>query len=417
MQGMQLFFYELYGFLEFVCVYYSTILGFCAIISVFVLGVIMTLRSSLFSRMVFGKGVLWCMLIPVIFCGKLHAYYSTPLGVKVFYRWYALFSTRWISALYFAGMIFIGTLLVVKRRGLSRMVNRLYESGKYSSDYAMKEYPGRISSFCMGCLKPTIVISEDLLEDDAAVIIKHEETHIQLGHLWILLAYDILRVLLWPNVFLHLCVRFLKRDLEDICDAVTIQRNSIEISDYGKTLLRSAGNMAMAGRKPGPRSGMSFAWDDDYKVLKRRLERIVGRKAYSVKAVKVLIAVVALLVVATTGVIKANSYARVNDIGEVSSMCFSNDTDSVFVDYDKAIVTGFDDEYIYVDSKALLDQYPEAERADGFFYFSVGGYYKIPGIGGGGGWGELEAKDIQEGILKIPNHTEIDIWNRIIMWL
>ena len=95
---------------------------------------------------------------------------------------------------------------------------------------------------------------------------------------------------------------------------------------------------------------------------------------------------------------------------------YGND-ENVYTDYDRIVVTDFDDEYIYVDGKALLERNPKAASEDGWFYFAVGGYYKIPGIGGGGGWGEIDAKEIHEGTIKIPNHTDIDIWNRIIMWL
>ena len=42
--------------------------------------------------------------------------------------------------------------------------------------------------------------------------------------------------------------------------------------------------MMLAKRKHGCESGMSFAWDDSYKVLRKRLERIVERKAYNPKA-------------------------------------------------------------------------------------------------------------------------------------
>ena len=117
------------------------------------------------------------------------------------------------------------------------------------------------------------------------------------------------------------------------------------------------------------------------------------------------------------GVIKVNSYKRTNDIGMMSSVCYAGNLEKIYTDFDQAVVTDFDDEYIYVNGKALLEKYPEAVSEDGWFYFSVGGYYKIPGIGGGGGWGEIDAKEIYEGPVKIKNHTDIDIWNRIIMWL
>jgi hypothetical protein len=417
MQGVLLFFNELYRFLEFVCVYFATILGFCAIISIFVLGIIMMLRSTLLSKSVFGKAALWCLLIPVIFCGKLHAYFETHVGVRMFYWWYLLCSRRWVCVVYLVGMIILGAWIIVKRKRLMDSVNRLYDSEDHASAFAIKEFPGQVSSFCTGCLNPVIVIPEGMSGNEADIVIKHEETHIRLGHLWILFAYDILRVLLWPNLFLHLCTRYMKRDLEDICDTVTIQKNKMDVYEYGDTIIKCARSMMLARRKIGSGSGMSFAWDDGYEVLKKRLERIIDRKAYNTKALAAGIALVIAAVIATIGVIKEYSYKRTNDIGMISSVCYAGDLENIYTDLEQAVVTDFDDEYIYVDGKALLEKYPKALSENGWFYFAVGGYYKIPGIGGGGGWGEIDAKEIHEGIIKIKNHTEIDIWNRIIMWI
>ncbi|MBE5823957.1 MAG: M56 family metallopeptidase [Butyrivibrio sp.] len=417
MQGMLLFFNELYGFLEFVCVYYSTILGFCAIISVFVLGIIMTLRSTLFSGSTFVKGALWCLLIPVLFCGKLHAFFETRAGVRLFYWWYLLCNRRWICAVYFVGMIVVGTLFVARRIKVWKAANRLFDSKDHASTFVIKEFSGHLSSFCIGCLKPMIIIPEGLEGLEADIVIKHEETHIKLGHLWILLGYDILRVFLWPNVFLHLCVRYLKRDLEEICDAVTLQRNGIDACDYGETIVECAKRISQAGRRNYNESAMSFTWTDGYGFLKKRLKRIVNRRAYNSKMLIGGAALLLVILATMIGVIKANSYKRTNDIGMMSSICYAGNLDKIYTDFDQAVVTDFDDEYIYVDGKALLEKYPEAASEDGWFYFSVGGYYKIPGIGGGGGWGEIDAKEIYEGPVKIKNHTDIDIWNRIIMWL
>jgi hypothetical protein len=162
---------------------------------------------------------------------------------------------------------------------------------------------------------------------------------------------------------------------------------------------------------------MSFAWDDSYRVLRKRLEKIVERRAYNSKTIIAGIALMIVAVITTIGLIKVNSYKRINDIGMISSVCYTSNPENVYTDFDCAVVTDFDDEYIYVDGKALMERYPEAVSEDGWFYFAVGGFYKIPGIGGGGGWGEIDAKEIHEGTIRIQNHTEIDIWNRIIMWL
>ena len=418
MQGMQMFFNRLYMFLEFVCAYYSTILGFCAIVSIFVIGIIMLLRSTVFARSVFGKGALWCMLIPVLFCGKLRVYFETRVGVRTIFRWYSFLSeNRWICAVYMAGIIAFAALLIYRRVRLKRLVGFMPDSDDNLSGYSVKVYSGKASSFCFGCIKTVIVVPDSLQGAERGVVIKHEETHIRLGHLWILLAYDILRTLLWPNVLLHLGVRYLKRDLEDICDLVTIQRNNIDTGFYGRVILDCAKDMSDRGRKIGYESGMSFTTDDNYKALRKRLEQIVRERAYNPKAVLSGAVILVMVACAVIGLIKANSYKRTNDMGPVCSMCYTGDLDSIFVDDDQSIVTYYDDEYISINAKALLEQYPEAKSGDGWFYFSVGGYYKIPGIGGSVSWGELDAKDINESIIIIPNHSDIDIFERLIMWL
>ena len=81
--SFQEFLHGLYEFLHFVCVYYATILGFCALMSVIVIGIIMLLRSTLLSKSIFGKAALWALMIPCLFCGKLHFYVETKLGVKL----------------------------------------------------------------------------------------------------------------------------------------------------------------------------------------------------------------------------------------------------------------------------------------------------------------------------------------------
>ena len=411
MQGMPMFF-------EFVCVYYSTILGFCAIISFFVMGIIMALRSSVFAGHVFGRAALWCMLIPVLFCGKLRAYFETRIGVHTIFRWYSFLSEhRWICAVYMAGIIVFAALLIYRRVRLKRLIRFMPDSEDHLSVYPVKVFSGKTSSFCMGYFKPVIVVPDSLQGAERGVVIKHEETHIRLGHLWILLGYDMLRTLLWPNILLHLGVRYLKRDLEDICDLVTIQRNNIDTGFYGRVILDCAKDMSDSGRKIGYESGMSFTTNDNYRVLRKRLELIVWKRAYNSKAVLAGAVILVMVVCVAIGLIKANSYKRTNDMGQVSSMCYTGDLDSIFVDDDQTIVTYFDDEYISINAQALLEQYPEAKSGDGWFYFSVGGYYKIPGIGGGGGWGELDAKDINGSVIMIPNHTDIDALERLIMWL
>ena len=175
-----MFFEQLHNVFEFVCVYYSTILGFCAIISIFVMGIIMALRSSAFVGHVFGRAALWCMLIPVLFCGKLRANFETRVGVCTIFRWYSFLSEhRWICAVHMAGIIAFAALLIYRRVRLKRLTRFMTDSEDHLSVYPVKEFSGKASSFCLGCFKPVIVVPDSLQGAERGVVIKHEETHVR----------------------------------------------------------------------------------------------------------------------------------------------------------------------------------------------------------------------------------------------
>ena len=114
--------------------------------------------------------------------------------------------------------------------------------------------------------------------------------------------------------------------------------------------------------------------------------------------------------------IKQVSYARTNPM-EISSVFSVDKMETVILDTDSSVVTHFDDEHIYIDGIELKKQYPSVNKEKKELYFGVGGYYKIPGIGGGGGWGFLDPSLVTDGIITIENNNDTDIWNIIIQWL
>ena len=419
MQGLQHFFHSLYEFFHFVWIYYTTILGFCMFISVIIMGSIMVLRSTLFSKSVFGKAALWTLMIPCLFCGKLHLFFENRIGVKLFYWWYSACCNRQIICVIY---ILVGTGITVwfihRRIKLGKLIKKLENYDEVESKYEIKQFPSEISSFCSGCIKPMIVVPLGITKDQAQTIIRHEETHIRLGHLWIQFLWEIIRILLWPNILLHICERYLKRDLEDICDSVTIQRNGMDSIQYGKVLIENAKRMTKSGVMSGAESGMSFSWDDSYKALRKRIVRITNHRKYNRK---LLIIGSVFTMIMLTGVIigiKSISYGRYNTMEQAA--VFSIDRmDVVAIDVNSSIVTSYDDEYIYIDCEQLKRQCPQIINDKNDIYFSVGGYYKIPGMGGGSDIGILTPETIREndGIIKTEKYSGIDGWNRIIMWL
>ena len=145
--SIQMFIHDLYEFLHFVCVYYVTILGFCMLISIAVAGIILVLRSTVFSKRVFGKAALWALMIPCLFCGKLHMFFETKIGVKIFLWWYEI-CARWqvVCLIYIFVGIGLGMWLTYRRKKLHRIVDDLPECGDSVSRYVIKVFPRDISS-------------------------------------------------------------------------------------------------------------------------------------------------------------------------------------------------------------------------------------------------------------------------------
>ena len=416
--SLHMFLNGLYEFFHFVCVYYATILGFCALMSVIVIGIIMLLRSTLLSKSIFGKAALWALMIPCLFCGKLHFYVETKLGIKLFYWWYVV-CAKWqiICLMYMLVGTSLAIWLIIRRRKLHRLIRDLDDYKENSSRFSIKVIDGDVSSFCTGCIKPVIVISKDLQNEQIKTIIKHEETHIVLGHLWIQLLWEIIRILLWPNVFLHICERYLKRDLEDVCDTVTMQRNDIGAIQYGEILLDNAKRLSRTRGISGAGSGLSFSWDDNYEVLKNRLSRIAQHRKYNRRLIVVGGLLSLVLVISMVIGIKTISYARYNPMN-LTGIFSEEKMEILAYDRDESIVS-YDDEYIYIDCTELKRQCPEIVNEEKDIYFSVGGYYKFPGMGGGSDIGWVNAQTIadNDGVIKTEKYSGIDFWNRIIMWL
>ena len=91
--------------------------------------------------------------------------------------------------------------------------------------------------------------------------------------------------------------------------------------------------------------------------------------------------------------------------------------DTLLIDDNSTVVTGYDDDYIYIDCAELKRQCPKIVTETEDIYFTVGGYYKIPGMGGGSDIGWISPKELTDGRIKIRKYSGIDIWNRIIMWI
>jgi hypothetical protein len=140
-----------------------------------------------------------------------------------------------------------------------------------------------------------------------------------------------------------------------------------------------------------------------FRSLKHRIIGIKEYKTYSPKRAHISVAASILAVFLTLILIKIISYQRINAMNNISVYNATDFETIILVDNsDLSATSSFDDKYLYFDADLLdqiidLDKYKDKEL---WIYF--GGFYKLPGIGGGGEVAVVKGIDIGTGMVKIP---------------
>lgn len=114
---------------------------------------------------------------------------------------------------------------------------------------------------------------EDLSEEDAMFIFRHELTHYKRGDLWLKLLLVVARSVHWFNPLVRLLTRFAQEDIELACDdAVVRGMDGSQRRAYGETILRSA--QAQAQRR-----ALVSCFTGDKETLMRRFEGLFDKRA------------------------------------------------------------------------------------------------------------------------------------------
>lgn len=390
-------------------------LGRGILFSFFTLVLVLLLRNTICKKAVFLRGLLWCLFLPVPFVGKLRIFYETRFFVRRFLWWHNLcVEESWICWLYILGILIFGGYLLYKRLQIKRFLLEMEQvqiEGRkvYVWDKA-------VTPFTTGLFSPKIVIPRIMLKtyesEEIQTILLHERTHIRLGHLWYYLMWDILRVLLWPNFLLTLAGRYLKEDLENVCDRIVIQKSKKPAYDYGKLLLKS---LRILGEEP-IQIPVAFAGEQEYQGIKSRMEQVAQFKPYKKhKAVLcfsggILLAVTLLL---GTRLASYPPYEQQTDI-----IICSPDLQLWWIgdEAELADAIAIDEENVYINPEAW-NQVLEANNIEEEFYFVYfGGYMKMPSIGGGGNGIYLDHELAEEEVIPYYNN-DTDIWNLIFKWM
>lgn len=373
-------------FLDMAVLYYVILLGRSVFISLPLILLIMLLRITVFQKAVFSKGLLWGLLIPVPFMGKLKFYYESAILAKPF-QWWQKFCTEhiWVCYLYIGIVIVLGSFLWLKRRKLNRYIKTLKRREINGRLVYVSEL--EITPFVSGILKPQIVLPERMLwyfdEKELETILWHEQEHIRQGHLFFYLLWDIGKILLWMNPLLFYCTGYFHSDLEDMCDKAVIGRLKHDFYYYGKVLLKSI--RCLKADKDYPSDITAFAADSGYDSMKRRILKVSAYKPYRKTMLWSMATVAGVVLSIFLAGIYHTSYRNCNQMNVVSLYDVTDDKMLLMIDQEKqADIFSYDEKNVYVNTAALseviqLDDY-EGKKL-GIFFDS---YYKIPGLGLGG---------------------------------
>lgn len=405
-------------FLNLCAVYYVVQLVRCVLFSFIVFAFVFTLRKTALKNKVFLKGALWSLFIPVLFIGRMKFFYENRIGVKLFSVFTEMCMNHiWICWLYLCGVFVYAALLFYTRRKLKKMAAGMEKRNKDGTVIYVTKMP--VTPSVIGVFRPKIVMPEIIIEEygqkEFQTILLHEKTHIRLGHLLFYLLWDILRALLWLNPFLTAGTKYFREDMEEICDWVTIKRSEGKAYAYGQLLLKSI--RVLQAKSEDFNMYATFTGDKEYQIVRQRVTKISRYKPYNrrVAANMLLSAMlsVAIIIIWTQSV----SYGRYNPVDSI--YVYDVVTGTLLISDREALIeaVSYDESYIYIKSEIFQELIEDSTISNENICFYCGGYYKLPGIGGGGGCGYLKTAKLEHGIWKIEYEKHEDILERILKML
>lgn len=402
-------------FLNICAVYYAIQLVRCATFSYGVFAAVFVLRKTVLKNRAFLKGALWSLFIPVLFMGKMKFFYESEIGISLFSWQTVLFMDTLVCVLYLSVAFVYGMVLLRRRIKLKKSVLTLEKKEISDTHVYVTDLP--VTPFVIGVFKPKIVlpkvITEEYTEEELKSVLLHEKTHIKLGHLLIYCLWDILRALLWINPFLIIGARYLREDMEEICDLVTIKRSGIGMYDYGQLLLKSIRLLKSENKKFNIYA--AFAGDIEYRNIKRRFERIAAYKPYKNSAVFAVLTAITLCAAGAVLWTQNVSYGRYNSHHCI--VIYDVETETIFSKDNEGLreAVYYDENYIYIETSALNEFIYNSGISGENIHIYLDGFYKLPGIGAGsGGFGYLETADSGDDVIKIDYVETEDFFSRIL---
>ncbi len=396
--------------------YYTLQLGRGALVSLLLMGLVLLLRC-ICRNAVFLKGSLWSILLLCPFVGRLKCFYEWPLFPSGLWTWLCMQRPWACGLLYLAGCLATLTYICGKRRSVYRFVTGMRKDQIQGTEIYICDSP--ITPFTSGVFSPKIVLPAFMLaqykREDLEVIVLHEKTHIRLGHLLYYLIWDVLRILFWIDPLFTFCLKYFKEDMEDICDRVTIKEGNCTAHAYGTLLLKSI--RRLQAETDMAASAVTFAGDRQFQALKRRIERVSQYRTYRRLSIYGMAAFTALLLFAALTIVFRQSYARY-EANESIELYNVAGTRSLIEDGDELrSVMSFDDRQLYIRGDQLKAILERKGIDDAEYAVSFGGYFKLPGFGGGFCCEFIRREMLNGPLVQVPYQKPDSLYLRIFLLL
>lgn len=396
------------------------------LISIILMLILLFLRQTLLKQKGGGHNEaklymrvwLWILLVPVPFLGTLkisieHFRWRNPIYLFLYER--IMGNSLW-GRIYFAGIAVMASLFLIRSIRMRRLIQKMpvwekeqpVSKGKKSGKIQIRLSPFPVTPFATGIICPVIVLPETMVEifsgSELKEILYHETNHIRRGHLLLYVLIDCYRILWFPNPLVHLCARWIKDDLEMICDLDTISGGELMPEQYGMLLIKSVDCIGTAAGKQLPeRMTPALASKRSFRVMKKRIQMISGYKSCSRRLRQGIAGLTGVLVLAVFVLGRYFSYPAYTPYGDYSLYSFDG-KQAVFQNNAEfnAAVTVTDTGLLVQNDKVkeMLERDGESHGSE-YFWIYYGGYMKMPGIGGGGDVVEYHPYETQDSVVRI----------------
>ncbi|GAB6087360.1 hypothetical protein JCM11672_26320 [Alkaliphilus crotonatoxidans] len=408
--------YNIPELLNFSTAYFTLKAGRCALLSLFLLLVIMLLRYTAFRRKILLKGALWSIMPLTLFGGTLKVFDENPFALKWFGWWKDVCASRlFIGYIYLIGVIIVAIYIVRQRKEFRKAIRSMKRVSLMGKSIYICE--SNITPFSSGLLKPGIILPDLLYKNysskELEIILQHEETHIKLGHLWFYAFWDVLKIVFWFNPLIYVCLPYFKQDMEDICDRVAIQRSGCKPYAYGQLLLKSM--QLLAGKEIN--LFPALIEKRDYGFFKERIIRIIQYKPYKKEVGMILIGCCLLTVISGIYLLKSISYPSYTMHEKIT--VFQVYEPKILIDdvseLNNAIY--YDEENLYINNEQFMSLLNLKGVYGNEFYIGINGYEKIPHWGSGMDSIYVDCSKLSGGTSQIAYGNQYDAVTKIVQWI